>query len=154
MEYSNHFTKWLISPNNSFVWLQRIFSWYKIDKHMNTCTYHLLEERSESYVIISENEVYGRHCSLFDLIILPSLFSTCRLIGTGRGLLTGHDALLLWHIARDILYALSHRHDNTRTACGEPVVSTGGGKCDFCAKIPFLNTQRGNTFLDWKVRFG
>ena len=28
-------------------------------------------------------------------------------------LLTGHDALLLRQIARDRLYALSHRHDNT-----------------------------------------
>ena len=34
-------------------------------------------------------------------------------IGTDRGLLTGHDALLLQQIARDLLHALSQRHDNT-----------------------------------------
>ena len=33
--------------------------------------------------------------------------------GTDRSLLTGHDALLLRQIARDLLHALSNRHDNT-----------------------------------------
>ena len=31
-------------------------------------------------------------------------------IGTDRSLLTGHDALLLQQIARDLLHALSHTH--------------------------------------------
>ena len=38
----------------------------------------------------------------------------------------GLDALLLRPIARDLLHALSHRHDDTWTAFGEPVVGTGG----------------------------
>ena len=49
----------------------------------------------------------------------------CRLytrVGTDRSLLTGHDALLLRQIARDLLHALSHRHDYTWTAFVEPVV--------------------------------
>ena len=32
-------------------------------------------------------------------------------IGTDRSLLTGHDALLLQQLARDLLHSLSHRHD-------------------------------------------
>ena len=47
-------------------------------------------------------------------------------IGTDRSLLTGHNALLLRQTARDLLYALLHRHNNTWTAFFEPVVSTGG----------------------------
>ena len=45
-------------------------------------------------------------------------------IGTDRSLLTGHNALLLRRIARDLLHVISHRHghDNTWTAFGEPVV--------------------------------
>ena len=39
-------------------------------------------------------------------------------IGTDRSLLTGHDAVLLQQIARDLLHALSHRHDNTWMAFG------------------------------------
>ena len=34
--------------------------------------------------------------------------------------------LLLRQIARDLLHALSHRHDNTWAAFVAPVVSTGG----------------------------
>ena len=49
-------------------------------------------------------------------------------IGTDRSLLTGHDALLLRQIARDLLHALSHRHDDTWTAFVEPFVNTGGNK--------------------------
>ena len=37
-------------------------------------------------------------------------------IGTDRSLLTGHNALLLRQIARDLLHALLHRHYNTWTA--------------------------------------
>ena len=47
------------------------------------------------------------------------MFSTCRLykfIGTDRSLLTGHNTLLLRQIARDLLHALLHRHNNTWTA--------------------------------------
>ena len=43
-------------------------------------------------------------------------------------MLTGHDALLLWQIARDLLHASSHRHDNTWTAVVELVIGTGGNK--------------------------
>ena len=34
-------------------------------------------------------------------------------IGTDRSLLTEHNVLLLQKIARDLLYASSHRYDNT-----------------------------------------
>ena len=37
-------------------------------------------------------------------------------IGTDRSLLTGHNALLSRQIARDLLHALLHRHNNTWTA--------------------------------------
>ena len=37
-------------------------------------------------------------------------------IGTDRSLLTGHNPLLLRQIARDLLHALLHRHNNTWTA--------------------------------------
>ena len=46
-------------------------------------------------------------------------------IKIGRSLLTGHDALLLQQIARDLSHALSHKYDNTWTAFGEPVVGIG-----------------------------
>ena len=49
-------------------------------------------------------------------------------IGTDRSLLTGHNALLLRQIARDLLHALLHSHNNTWTAFFEPVVGTGGSK--------------------------
>ena len=52
---------------------------------------------------------------LFVWIIFTSLLSTCRPY-RDRSLLTGHDALLLGQIARDLLHASSHRHDNTWTA--------------------------------------
>ena len=49
-------------------------------------------------------------------------------IGTDRSLLT-------WHLWR----ALSHRHDNTWTAFGEPVVGTSGVKfITFCQNSTFL----------------
>ena len=51
-------------------------------------------------------------------------------IGTDRSLLTGHNALLLRKIAKDLLDALSHRHDYKWTAFLEPVVSTGDKKVD------------------------
>ena len=38
------------------------------------------------------------------------------------------DHARLKEIARDFLTALSHRHDSTWTAFGEPVVGTGGEK--------------------------
>ena len=61
------------------------------------------------------------------------MFSTCRpYIGTVRGLLTGHDVLLLQQIARDVLHALTHRHDNTWAAFVEPVIGTGGNKLITC----------------------
>ena len=43
-------------------------------------------------------------------------------------LLTGHDALLLQLIARNLIHASSHRLDDTWTAFDEPVVGTGGNK--------------------------
>ena len=49
-------------------------------------------------------------------------------IETDRSLLTGHNALLLRQIARDLLHALLHRHNNTWTAFFEPVVGTGGSE--------------------------
>ena len=47
-------------------------------------------------------------------------------IRTDRSLLMGHDALLLRQIARDLLHASLHRHNDTWTAFFEPVVGTGG----------------------------
>ena len=46
---------------------------------------------------------------------------------TDRSLLTEHDALLA-QIARDLLHALLHRHNNTWTAFGKLVVGAGGDK--------------------------
>ena len=69
--------------------------------------------------------------------ILTSLFSTCRPYRDRQRLLIGHDALLLRQIARDLLHALSNRHDSTWTAFGEPVVGTGGEKLTFCSISPF-----------------
>ena len=47
---------------------------------------------------------------------------------SGRSLVTGHNALLLRQITRDLLHAISHGHDNTWTAFVEPVVGTGENK--------------------------
>ena len=49
-------------------------------------------------------------------------------IGTDRSLPTGYSAILLRQIARDLLHALSDRHDNTWMAFVEPVINTGGKK--------------------------
>ena len=64
------------------------------------------------------------------LIILTSLFSTRRPHRDRQN--PANDALLLRLIARDLLHALSHRHDNTWTVSGEPVVGTGGDKGVYC----------------------
>ena len=74
-----------------------------------------------------------------------SLFSTCSLY-RDRDLLTGHDALLLRQMAGDLLHALSHRHDSTWTAFGEPVVGTGGEK--------FITFWQHFTFLKQTDRTG
>ena len=42
------------------------------------------------------------------------------------------DALLLWQITRDLLHALSHRHDYTWTTFVKPVISIGGNKLITC----------------------
>ena len=60
-------------------------------------------------------------------------------LGTDKSLLTGHNALLFRQIARDLLHALSHRHDKTWTAFGEPVVGTSGDKLITC--------RQNSTFL-------
>ena len=61
----------------------------------------------------STNILNNSHC--FGLIV--SYERPCSAhaghFGTDRSLLTGHDALLLWQIARDLLRALSYKHDNT-----------------------------------------
>ena len=54
------------------------------------------------------------------------VYSTFRPYRDRQKLLTEYDAILLRHIARDLLHALSHKHENTWTAFVEPVVSTGG----------------------------
>ena len=54
--------------------------------------------------------------NLFVWIILTSLFTHAGHIGTDRSPLTGQNALLLRQIARDLLHALLHRHNNTWTA--------------------------------------
>ena len=66
---------------------------------------------------MAESESYQRPC-----------LAHAGYIGTDRSLLTGHDALLLQQIARDLLHVLSHRHDNTWTAFYEPVGNTAGNK--------------------------
>ena len=62
----------------------------------------------------------------FVYIIFTSLFSTCRLYKERQKSANWYNALLLRQIARDLLYALSHRHDNTCMAFVEPVVTSGG----------------------------
>ena len=57
-----------------------------------------------------------------------SLLSKCRLYRDRQKPANGHNTLLLSQIARDLLLALSHRHDYTWTVFGEPVVDTGGDK--------------------------
>ena len=49
-------------------------------------------------------------------------------IGTDRSLLMGHNALLLRQIARDLLHASLHRHNDTWTAFFVPVIGTGGNE--------------------------
>ena len=53
----------------------------------------------------------------FVLFLFESYWRPCSAhaghIGTDRSLLMGYDAILLRHIARDLLHVLSHRHDNT-----------------------------------------
>ena len=65
---------------------------------------------------------------LFVCIILRPCSAQAGYIGTNRSLLTGHNTLLLQQIARDLLHALSHRHNNTLTAFGEPVGGTDENK--------------------------
>ena len=60
---------------------------------------------------LSQSEVHAQN-SLF-VCLFVCLFAHAGSIWTDRSLLTGHDALLLRQIARDILLALSHRHDYT-----------------------------------------
>ena len=49
-----------------------------------------------------------------------------RYIETDKSLLTGHNALLLRHIARDLLHASSQRHDNmTRPLVNQLVALVG-----------------------------
>ena len=67
-----------------------------------------------------------------------------RFIGTDRSLLTGHNTLLLWQIAKDLFHALPHRHDNIWTAFGEPVVGTGGDK--------LISRWQNSTFLKQRDR--
>ena len=58
-------------------------------------------------------------------VTMMSLFSTCRVQNVYRDRqkpANGTDALLLWHIARDLLHAFSHRHDYTWTTFVEPVI--------------------------------
>ena len=64
--------------------------------------------------------------ALIDWIIFTSLLAHAGHIGTDRSLLTEYDALLLGQIARDLLHASLHRHNDTWTAFFEPVVGTGG----------------------------
>ena len=57
-----------------------------------------------------------------------------------------HDALLLGQIARDLLHALLHRHNNTWTAFFEPVVGTGGNESEF-------NVDKKNVFIGLFLMF-
>ena len=66
--------------------------------------------RGTSYLFVCLFESYQRPCSAHAVYI-----------GTDRSLLTGHDALLLRQIARDLLHTLSHKQQkNSWTAFGEP----------------------------------
>ena len=83
---------------------------------------------------LSINMINGNHTTGSQMICLfcfyESYYHPCLThaghIGTDRSLLTGHNALLLQQIARDLLHASLHRHDDTWTAFFEPVVGTGG----------------------------
>ena len=75
--------------------------------------------------MISPQSVRG---FLFVCIMLTSLFNTCWLYRDRRKPANGsHNALLLRQIARDLLHALSQKHDYTWTAFVEPV-GTGANK--------------------------
>ena len=63
-------------------------------------------------------------------------------IGTDRSLLMGHNALLLRQIARDLLPALSHRHDDMAWPLLDQSVALEGSRLedqDCCGrKAPFI----------------
>ena len=73
--------------------------------------------------------IINNYCLDFGFpIYLCPCSAHARYIGTGRGLLTGHNALLLRQIARDLYM---HYHIDTithGTAFGEPSGGTGGSK--------------------------
>ena len=64
-------------------------------------------------------------------------------IGSDRSLLTGHDAPLVQQIVRDLLHALSHRHDYTRTAFVEPIIGADGNKLiTFWSPVAFYLSEK------------
>ena len=79
-----------------------------------------------------------------------SLFSSY--IGKDISLLTEHDALLLQQIARDLLHALSHRHNNTWTTFGESVVSTGGDINSMLVEFHLSETNGSSQSRTWTAR--
>ena len=68
--------------------------------------------------LLPENGMLDISCKLYGFFCLFESYSRPRsahagFIGTDRSLPTGHDALLLHKIARNISHELSHIHDNT-----------------------------------------
>ena len=78
-----------------------------------------------AHAILTDISVCLKIVNFFKIILSPCS-AHAGYIGTDRSLLRGHDALLLRHIARDLLHTLSHRHDYTWTAFVEPVIRSGG----------------------------
>ena len=79
---------------------------------------------------LAMQEKHANHCFFVCLCLnyIHPCLAHAGHIGTDRSLLTEYDALFLRQIARDLSHAFLHRHNNTWTAFGEPVVSTGGDK--------------------------
>ena len=75
---------------------------------------HILQFPVNELQVVSN--VYGcLFVCLFESYYRPCLMHAGH-IGTDRSLLTGHNALLLRQIARDLLHASSHRQNDTWTA--------------------------------------
>ena len=56
---------------------------------------------------------YTQYIQVYPSIRVWTILQVLTVVGTDRSLLMGHNALLLRQIARDLLHAISHRHDTT-----------------------------------------
>ena len=108
-----------------WLWLHRTFNLIakqEVGRDQNFCHLNFLNIQP-----LQSGWHWKKLICLFESYLRPCSAQTVY-ICTDRSLLTGHDALLLWQIARDLVHALSHRHEYTWTPFVEPVISTGGNK--------------------------